>query len=207
MGICKILCRRRQLDEQKLLLFLGPEEDVVVVSDCTLIGANGYSLIASFCPNITTLELSLCGRINGLLLKVLIIIDEAMELFASSLKSVRKLKLGGCFLVSDVGLGQYLNTIAAVLDELTITEGEKLTMAAFEHVFSHARLRKLVLKRCPGLDSEFIRKVGAFKNLSTLKLVNVGMNIIEDAYCDTFGIVGSHLNILGLSGYQFEPTD
>lgn len=86
-SLSKILSRRRQLTEKNLGLFLGKDEDVLELFDCTLITLHGYKQISTFCPNLKVLDLSLCGRINGM-------IDCAFTLYYhSAISSLTRLTL------------------------------------------------------------------------------------------------------------------
>jgi DNA repair protein RAD7 len=68
--LSKIVARRRQLTQETLALFIGPEETCVELFDCTLLTEDAYLQIATFSPFVQVLRLGLCGRINGTFLHI-----------------------------------------------------------------------------------------------------------------------------------------
>jgi DNA repair protein RAD7 len=90
LKFAKIISRRRQLNNKTVALFLGPDEDQVQLFDCTYLNEAGLSQIPMQCPNLITLDLGLCGRMN----------DHVLGLIGNHCPMLMNLSLGGAFLPS-----------------------------------------------------------------------------------------------------------
>ena len=71
------------MNRQTLQLFLTPNEDHLELFDCTNLEVHDLIQIAYVCPNLRTLNLSICGRINGTdyyFIQILILVRQGHQL-------------------------------------------------------------------------------------------------------------------------------
>ncbi|KAJ2888271.1 UV-damaged DNA-binding protein rad7, partial [Coemansia aciculifera] len=62
--LCRIVCKMRVLDEHTLALFLGADRGALVLYDCTRLASDALKRIVEMAPNVRTLALEYCGRLD-----------------------------------------------------------------------------------------------------------------------------------------------
>ncbi|KAJ3123359.1 hypothetical protein HK098_002001 [Nowakowskiella sp. JEL0407] len=190
--ISKILSRRRLLDGNNMKLFLGPQERRVELFDCTKIDCQGFEQIAYFCPNVETLNLSLCGRMR----------DSVLMLFGEKLGNLSRITLSGCFLVTDAAFSSIFGAIGPRLLELNLHHAAKLTSVSVKVLVTDCvNVEKLTLDQCTGVDNDALIFLKSLKNLKELRLNCLGANITNDMITTVISEVGKNLSCLSLNGY------
>ncbi|KAJ2882955.1 UV-damaged DNA-binding protein rad7, partial [Coemansia aciculifera] len=96
--LCRIVCKMRVLDEHTLALFLGADRGALVLYDCTRLASDALKRIVEMAPNVRTLALEYCGRLD----------DGVLGTFGPGLEHLASVRLEGAFLVSDVAWAVFL---------------------------------------------------------------------------------------------------
>lgn len=83
LKISQILSKQRKLDSASMELFLGPDEDVVELYDCTRLDESALMKIPELAPEIEVLRLGFCGRITDKVLEKMGRLEKLTELYLS----------------------------------------------------------------------------------------------------------------------------
>ncbi|KAH6584537.1 hypothetical protein BASA50_007459 [Batrachochytrium salamandrivorans] len=188
-----IISKQRQLTTQTVQLFLGADEDSVELFDCTRLDEDGLLSIAYLCPNVRTLNLSLCGRITN---KVLIEIG-------ASCKHIFSLTLKGAFLPTDAGFSSMFSGLGSSLTNLSLEHAAKLTNTSL-HVLSESapNLRILNLTSCSKVGDDAIETISKMKCLEHLELNGLRDDVESSAILQLISAIGHQLTTLSLNGYN-----
>ncbi|KAL5036191.1 hypothetical protein BDEG_24146 [Batrachochytrium dendrobatidis JEL423] len=191
--ISKIISKQRQLTNHTVQLFLGPEEDIVELFDCTRLDENGLQSIAYLCPNVKTLNLSVCGRIT----------NKVLEEIGASCNQLSSLVLKGCFIPSDFGFSSLFSGLGSTLQELTLENAAKLTnLSLITLLESATHLRLLSLTACVRLGNDAISTISKMKCLEHLELNNLSEGVSPECISELICTIGSQLRILALNGHD-----
>ncbi|KAH6562934.1 hypothetical protein BASA62_008828 [Batrachochytrium salamandrivorans] len=188
-----IISKQRQLTTQTVQLFLGADEDSVELFDCTRLDEDGLLSIAYLCPNVRTLNLSLCGRITN---KVLIEIG-------ASCKHIFSLTLKGAFLPTDAGFSSMFSGLGSSLTNLSLEHAAKLTNTSL-HVLSKSapNLRILNLTSCSKVGDDAIETISKMQCLEHLELNGLRDDVESSAILQLISAIGHQLTTLSLNGYN-----
>ncbi|KAJ2444148.1 UV-damaged DNA-binding protein rad7, partial [Coemansia sp. RSA 2424] len=95
--LCRIVSKLRVLDERTLALFLGADRSSVVLYDCTRLAREALARIVDLAPNVQTLALEYCGRLDG----------GVLGAFGAGLAQLARVRLDGAFLVADAAWARF----------------------------------------------------------------------------------------------------
>ncbi|KAJ2642338.1 UV-damaged DNA-binding protein rad7, partial [Coemansia sp. RSA 1694] len=95
--LCRIVSKMRVLDERTLALFLGADRSSVVLYDCTRLAREALARIVDLAPNVQTLALEYCGRLDG----------GVLGAFGAGLAQLARVRLDGAFLVADAAWARF----------------------------------------------------------------------------------------------------
>ena len=147
--------------------------------------------IAYITPNLTTLQLSFCGRL----------IDSTLAILISRLHSLQHLILTGPFLITTQ---QWKNTIKSVghrLRTLEITDTARWDEECTEMLVTHCpNLEVLGLKRINVLSDATIRELSTLTNLKSLDLTAPGGIVTDGTVVPILQSTGAKLEKLILDG-------
>lgn len=196
--ISKILTRNRKLNDQTLKLFLGPDVKCLEIWDCSELTPASYDLIASYCPNLEELVLSMCGQME----------NEGLEHLCSNLKNLKRLELEGPFLIrKDTWMKAFQILAEHGLNSLAVTDTHRFddeTLAFLVESFAGAKLplESLRLSRLSGLkDPDAIYLLAELTHLRSLTIANPEPeSVSDDAYSIVIRALSSQLEKLVLDG-------
>lgn len=142
--ISKILSKNRSLDNSTMTLFLNPNMTKIEFWDCSNVDSDSFNKIASFCPNLTSLTLFMCGQFH----------NDNLVYFSDKLK-LSELNLNGPFLISDVMWQEFFENGGKYLEKFEIRNthrfGNDSLISLLENCGS--KLKSLKLSRLDGIDS------------------------------------------------------
>lgn len=142
--ISKILSKNRSLDNSTMALFLNPNMTKIEFWDCSNVDSDSFNKIASFCPNLTSLTLFMCGQFH----------NDNLVYFSDKL-NLNELNLNGPFLISDVMWQEFFENGGKNLENFEIRNthrfGNDSLISLLENCGSS--LKSLKLSRLDGIDS------------------------------------------------------
>ncbi|KAJ2401683.1 UV-damaged DNA-binding protein rad7 [Coemansia sp. RSA 2559] len=142
--VCRIISKMRILDEDTLGLFLGHGQTSVTLYDCTKISRNGMQRLIAECPNVTSLDLEYCGRLeNDILLGM-----------GRNLNQLTSLHLDGAFLVDAPTWAAFFRATGNRLQSFKVKYtgfGPQAMRALTTHC---TRLRELRVSECVDFDDD-----------------------------------------------------
>ncbi|KAI9208454.1 uncharacterized protein BJ171DRAFT_595611 [Polychytrium aggregatum] len=190
--ISRIISRSRVLNNQTLGLFIGPDESSLDLYDCTLLDENGYTQISSFCPNLTHLNLTLCGRMN----------DHVIQVYARSFPRLTSLTLRGPYLVTDKAFAALFESLGDKLMKLRLESAAQLGFGGLSALVKNCpRLKSLHLDQCTSVGDAEIKALGGLTSVEELQLNYLGSAISDEALGGIIQTIGQQLSVLSLSGY------
>ena len=191
--ISRIISKRRQLNNETVQLFVGADEQIVELFDCTAIDADGLSSIAMLCPNVTTMNLSMCGQMT----------DDALQLLGEHCTVLSDLTLTGCFLVSDSGFSGLFSGLGDKLTRFRLEYASNLSDAGLMALSEQCpSLASLHLNVCTRVSDEGLLHLNHFKQLQFLHLSGLGDNVTVDALTALITQHGCNLKTLALDDFQ-----
>ncbi|KAF9970414.1 hypothetical protein BGZ73_006873 [Actinomortierella ambigua] len=188
--ICKIICRNRSLSNKTLPLFLDPRHIDVSFYDCTEIAPEALQSIASFCPDIRSLQLTYCGRIT----------DDVINYYAKHLTQLKKLSLTGPFLVTDAAYADFFRTVGSRLEQFDLDHSARFNISAMESLATHCpHLKQLTLGDCMHLSDNWLPWIAKLNKLESLTIRNPEHDLSTDLMIDILKAVGGNLQNLELT--------
>ncbi|KAF9157793.1 hypothetical protein DFQ26_008320 [Actinomortierella ambigua] len=188
--ICKIICRNRSLSNKTLPLFLDPRHLDVSFYDCTEISPEALQSIASFCPDIRSLRLTYCGRIN----------DDVISYYSKHLTQLKALSLTGPFLVTDAAYASFFREVGSRLEQFDLDHSARFNMSAMESLATHCpHLKQLTLGDCMHLNDDWLPWVAKLSKLESLTIRNPEHDLSTDLMLDILKAAGSNLRSLELT--------
>ena len=139
--------------------------------DCSRITADKIEQIAYITPNLSTLQLSYCGRL----------IDPTLAQIVSRLHSLQHLILTGPFLITTKVWKSTLETIGHRLLTFEISDTARWDEGCTEALVTQCpNLENVALKRINGLSNEIIAPLATLKHLKSLDLSDPQGTITDD---------------------------
>lgn len=192
--ISRILSKNRCLNDQTISLFLTPDSKSLQFWDCSNVSSGSLNKIASYCPNLESLTLFMCGQLH----------NDNFEYYKSNLKNLHELSLNGAFLINDRVWQEFFHA-------KTFTKFELRNTHRFNHdclislmETSGKLLTSLKLSRLDGLDSQESYDVlphylGSLTHLE-LSHPNTAALITDDLLINLLSFTGDSLKSLNLDG-------
>jgi len=199
--ISMILSKNRSLDDSTINLFLNPGLKHLEFWDCSNVSSDSLNKIASFCPNLESLTLFMCGQLH----------NDNLKYYQTNLKNLLKLALNGAFLISGTMWQEYFETCGSNLATFELRNTHRFTNDSLISLLENAgkSLTSLKLSRLDGLDSapvyELIPHYLQLSQVTHLELSYPHSEelITDDLIIDILSITGetlTHLNLDGCSG-------
>ncbi|KAJ1801217.1 UV-damaged DNA-binding protein rad7 [Coemansia sp. RSA 2399] len=142
--VCRIISKMRILDEDTLGLFLGRGQTSVTLYDCTKISRNGMQRLIEECPNVASLDLEYCGRLE----------NEILLEMGRNLNQLTSLRLDGAFLVDDLTWAEFFRATGDRLQSFKVKYtgfGPRAMRALTTHC---TQLRELRVSECVDFDDD-----------------------------------------------------
>ncbi|ORX88809.1 RNI-like protein [Basidiobolus meristosporus CBS 931.73] len=191
--IAQIISKHRQLNNHTLKLFLDPIHQELSLYDCTKLDQTGLSGIAHFCPNLVSLSLNYCGRMN----------DDILKLYTTRFTQLKSLSLGGAFLITDQGFIAMLEALGPQLEKFCVEHTAKLSIQTVEVLSEKCpELREVRLVRCGKMDDLSLKPLEKLTKLEILDISYPGTSPTDDTLISILNHVGSNLTYLGVSDCQ-----
>lgn len=186
--LSKILSKNRSLNNNTMSLFLSPELKSLEFWDCLDVDSDSLNKIASYCPNLESLTLFMCGQLH----------NDNLKYYNSNLKKLTDISLNGPFLISEAMWQEFFdesdNRITKFEVRNTHRFGNDSLISLLES--SGKRLTSLKLSRLDGLDSSAVYDlIPHYIQTSTLTDLELSYPNKEDLITDELLI-----NILAISG-------
>ncbi|KAK6464269.1 putative DNA repair protein [Scheffersomyces coipomensis] len=193
--LSQILSKNRSLNDDTISLFLNPSLKSIEFWDCSNVDSDSYSKIASFCPNVESLTLFMCGQLH----------NDNLKYYTTNLKNLKNLSLNGPFLISDSMWQEYFEESGSRFEKFEIRNthrfGNDSLISLLEN--SGSKLSSLKLSRLDGLDSEAVYDlIPHYLSPSTLTELEISYPHTEDIVTNDLLI-----NILAITGESLQSLN
>ncbi|KAG0315884.1 hypothetical protein BGZ99_007184 [Dissophora globulifera] len=191
--ICKIISRNRSLNTDTVHLFLDTRHTDLSLYDCTDITADGLQNIAKFCPNLRSLKLKFCGRIN----------DTVMNYYAEHLTQLSSLSLIGPILITEAIYIKLFKTVGERLERFELKHSARFSLNALKALCEHCpNLTHLRLGDLNLMNDDWIEPITGLTKLVSLRLRNPERErMTTESLVKLIQTVGSGLVELELKGF------
>ncbi|CUM49118.1 uncharacterized protein AC631_01203 [Debaryomyces fabryi] len=196
--ISMILSKNRSLNNSTMTLFLHAGLKELEFWDCSNVDSDSLNKIASYCPNLESLTLFMCGHFH----------NDNLKYFDSNLPHLADLSLNGPFLISDAMWQEYFENGGSRLSKFEIRNthrfGNDSLISLLENCGS--KLTKLKLSRLDGLDSAPVYDlIPHYLLTSTLTSLEISYPykeelITDDLLINILSITGESLTSLNVDG-------
>lgn len=196
--ISRILSRNRSLNDSTIGLFLNPNTKSIEFWDCSNVDSDSLNKIASYCPNLESLKLYMCGQLH----------NTNLMYYASQLQHLSELYLNGPFLISDATWQEFFIECGARLKKFEVRNTHRFGNDSFISLLDSAgrNLSCLKLSRLDGLNSELVYELIPHyiePNVMTeleLSYPHKPELITDDLLINILSVVGESLTSLNLDG-------
>lgn len=150
--------------------------------------------LAQLNPNLTSLRLDFCGRMN----------DAVMDAWSTSLPALTHVELLGPFLVRPPGWLKFFSSHPK-LEAFLITQSPRFDLACLKSLLANCKaLSALRLKEVGLLNDQFLTALGTIKKgrLTSLDLSEPSQSCTEAAMIKAMKAIGGNLTKLDLSGHS-----
>lgn len=196
--ISMILSKNRSLNDSTMSLFLHPGLRVLEFWDCSNVDSDSLNKIASYCPNLESLTLFMCGHFH----------NDNLKYYNSHLQNLTDLSLNGPFLISDAMWQEYFENGGSRLSKFEVRNthrfGNDSLISLLENCGSE--LTKLSLSRLDGLDSTPVYElIPHYLMTSCLTQLEISYPhkeelITDDLLINILSITGESLTSLNVDG-------
>ncbi|KAK9466530.1 hypothetical protein V1512DRAFT_263820 [Lipomyces arxii] len=188
--IARILSRNRSLKDNTVKLFLNPTIKRLNFWDCSNLCSDSFEHIASFCPSLESLTLSMCGQMT----------DRVFDFFAQKLKNLHSLTVDGGFLITVSCWAKFLATAGPNLQKLSIGNTLRfntVSLQALVHSCSPT-LEELAFTRVGALTVDDMQLLLQLPRLTSLEISYMRDVVTDDNMINVLRLVGSQLVTLNL---------
>ncbi|KAK9322394.1 hypothetical protein V1517DRAFT_138407 [Lipomyces orientalis] len=188
--IARILSRNRSLKDNTVKLFLGPSIKRLHFWDCSNLCSDSLELIASYCPLLESLTLSMCGQIT----------DKVIDYYSTNLRNLHSLTVNGGFLVTSGCWVRFFDTIGSQLVRFSVANTLRFNRNPLEALVRNCSgtLEELSFSRVGSLQDEDIPLLLQLPKLTALELSYMRSAITDDCMIGLLRLVGSQLVALNL---------
>lgn len=196
--ISKILSKNRSLNDSTISLFLNPSVKALEFWDCSNVSSDSFNQIASYCSQLESLTLFMCGQFH----------NDNLIYYRDKLLNLQKLCLNGPFLISDVMWQEFFEQAKCTLRSFEVRNTHRFGNNALITLLEKrgADLTELKLSRLDGLDSaavyELIPQYLAPSQLTDLEISYPHKEdlISDDLLIHILAITGETLTYLNVDG-------
>ncbi|KAA1475887.1 RNI-like protein [Dentipellis sp. KUC8613] len=188
--IIRALCRNRSLTAENVNLFYNVENSDLILYDATNLTPDSLISLAYLNPNLTSLRIDFCGRIN----------DEVIQSWSKALPNLRRLELLGPYLVRPAAWVGFFEAHPD-LEGFLIHQSPRFDLECMQAlVKSCAGLTELRLKEIGNMKDSFLEHIGKLTSLTHLDLSDPSHSLSEEGLIALMSAVGPGLKSLNLSG-------
>ncbi|KIP02584.1 hypothetical protein PHLGIDRAFT_130667 [Phlebiopsis gigantea 11061_1 CR5-6] len=192
--IAKAIAKDRSLTSENAALFYDVRNANLTLYDATNLIPPALCTLASLNPNLTTLRLDFCGRMDNTVLSA----------WSTALPRLKRLELLGPFLVHASTWCSFFESHPQ-LEGFLITQSPRFNLACMESLVAHCKgLTELRLKEIGQLDDTFLDHVAQLgTQLTYLDISYPGVRdaLSDEALIALLAAVGAGLTHLALSGH------
>jgi DNA repair protein RAD7 len=180
------------LNADNLQLFFDPRLADLTLYDCTEITAEGLKSIGQFCPELRSLKLKMCGRID----------DTVMRYYTEHLIQLTSLSLMGPILITEATYIKFFETVGVRFERFEIKHSARFSFKALKALcdncpnLTHLRFIDLIL-----MNDDWMEPISNLTKLKSLRLRNPEAEVTTDAVVKLIQAVGSGLEELELKGF------
>ncbi|KAI0066364.1 RNI-like protein [Artomyces pyxidatus] len=190
-NIIRALSRNRSLTHENVSLFYNVENKNLTLYDATKLQCDSLRTLALLNPNITSLRLDFCGRMD----------DSVLNAWSTALPALTRLELLGPFLVRVPAWVAFFKSHPQ-LEAFLIVQSPRFDLECMNALANTCKgLKELRLKEIGLLDDSFLAPIKKLKQLTHLDLADSTESITEDAAIALMKAIGARLEHLDLSGH------
>ncbi|KAF8237013.1 RNI-like protein [Tricholoma matsutake] len=192
-AICKALAKNRNLTTENANLFYNITNTSLTLYDATNLPSSAFTTLSYLNPNLTSLRLDFCGRLDSL----------AMQSLSASLPALTHLELLGPFLVRIDAWIAFLSSHPH-LRTFCITQSPRFDLGCMRVLADSCgdSLEALRLREVGKLDDEFLDQIKRMKKLKHLDIAEPAVSCSEEAIIELMVNVGASLTTLDLSKHD-----
>ncbi|EPQ50665.1 RNI-like protein [Gloeophyllum trabeum ATCC 11539] len=194
--IAKSISRNRSMTADNVQLFYDIQNVKLTLYDVTNLTSSAFSSLAMLNPNLTSLRLDYCGRMD----------DHSIAAFNQSLPSLKRIDLLGPFLVR-VDAWKSFFEAHPDLEGFLITQSPRFDLSCMQSLVENCKgLKELRLKEVGKMDDTFLQEIVKWKGtLKRLDLSDPGSSksVTDDACIEMMQAIGPQLEHLDLSGHEY----
>ncbi|KAK9346165.1 hypothetical protein V1522DRAFT_405095 [Lipomyces starkeyi] len=188
--IARILSRNRSLKDNTLKLFLNPSIKRLHFWDCSNLSSDSLELIASYCPLLESLTLSMCGQMT----------DKVIDYYSTNLRNLHSVTINGGFLITSGCWVRFFDKIGSQLVRFSLANTLRFNRESLQALVRNcsATLEELSLSRVGSLKNEDIPLLLQLPKLTALELSYMRDAITDDDVIDLLRVIGPRLVTLNL---------
>ncbi|KAI8361951.1 hypothetical protein B0O80DRAFT_434744 [Mortierella sp. GBAus27b] len=190
--ICRIICRNRSLNAETIQLFFDTRHFELTLYDCTDVTSEGLQNIAQFCPNLRSLKLKLCGRID----------NSVMNYYANHLTQLTSLSLQGPILITEPSYIELFEIVGKKFERFELKHSARFSLEAVKALCQKCpNLQLLRLSDLGLMEDSWLEHISELTKLKSLRLRNPEQGrITTDPVAKLLQAIGSGLEELELKG-------
>ncbi|KAF9101996.1 hypothetical protein BGX27_011232 [Mortierella sp. AM989] len=190
--ICRIISRNRSLTDNTVQLFLDSRHTDLSLYDCTDITSTGLVNIAQFCPNLRSLKLKFCGRID----------NTVMEYYTEHLTHLSSFSLIGPILITEATYIKFFEAMGDKFEKFELKHSSRFSLKALKALCENCpNLTHLRLGDCNLMDDEWMEVIANLTKLRSLRIRNPERDrVTTQPVVKLIQAVGSGLEELELKG-------
>lgn len=148
--ISKSISKNRRLNSQTVQLFLQPQAKKLAFYDCSQLDSDALASIATFSPDVESINLQLCGMLD----------NATLDTWGQKLKQLHQIELYGCYLVRVEAWHRFFETMKGRLTSFKIRESPRFDKGCCESL----------VKNCPNVTEVGLAQIGPLDK-TCLKLI------------------------------------
>ncbi|CAL1703119.1 unnamed protein product [Somion occarium] len=190
--LAKSLARNRSLTPQNAPLFYNVENTNLTLYDVTHLTPPAFNTLAALNPNLTSLRLDFCGRID----------DTVMDSWTTSLPHLKRIELLGPFLIRIAAWKKFFETHPN-LEGFLITQSPRFDLECTKAMVDNCKnIKELRLNEIGKMDDAILNEIKQYgEQLTYLEIAYPGVPeaLSDDVVVDLMSAVGASLKHLNLS--------
>ncbi|KZT18911.1 RNI-like protein [Neolentinus lepideus HHB14362 ss-1] len=198
--IAKSISRNRSMTSENVQLFYDVQNVRLTLYDVTNLTPQAFGSLAMMNPNLTSLRLDYCGRLD----------DAAIDSWNKSLPALQRIELLGPFLIRTDSWKSFFKAHPR-LEGFLITQSPRFDLACMQSLVENCRaITELRLKEVGKMEDVFLTEIAQWKgSLRGLDLSDpgTGKSLSDEACVEMMCAIGPQLDHLDLSGHEFLTDD
>ncbi|KAJ9104542.1 hypothetical protein QFC21_002038 [Naganishia friedmannii] len=189
--VCRIISKGRRLTPETATLFYSGTREDLAMFDCTNLTPDSFITLAALCPNLRSLRLDMCGRID----------TDTMGKWGSVFEHLNRLELEGPFLVRVNGWIKFMEGMGDKLTGFLITQSPRFDLDCLKAMVKYCpNLQELRMSQFGLVCDEWLPIISELRNLVSLDLSSPGQHsLTDDPVIALLEQIGGNLETLNLS--------